>query len=1095
MESTLQYTSVSHADSMMDMINKMRRSSDFCDVTVVVGNFRIMAHRIILSASAPFFYELFKPCQLPSSIPEFHLDDVDETAALKIIEFCYTSALSLDEDTVWPLMVAATKLDFSEITALCCDFLTSSLDLSTCISIHLLAHKHSIPKLLANTKQFISENVEQLCEHHSLRCLASDGIIELITSLRDLLCSDSELLLLAKPWLEHNTEHRKQVSLKLSQEIPTFSKKLQEYLAHRIPSSDQEKIPAVENGIIRAHQTSVDSQFLGVDHQDPSDPNGVPLHICVSCGDEFDSQSQLMAHQKVCDESAHQKLCPEPAHQKECDDSADQKMSEESSQSAATNKLTPSFMSEKDGFDAEQALQRDDGENGFDPKPISSKPERLPFWPVLKEDPGFKGKNSHKISRSRERKMKSHNQSKSFTSDIEQCRGGDDRVVSNLARNQNNTDITSNQLGTGKLVECPNEIQLWSNVLSPAEEFSSEDNQSSSSDELVHELSGSPMSPRQSSFLNDTNNNDIRDLSAVFNDDSTGDEIDVVNDAMEDRPIIRRVMSDEGPKCGPTPVQFPVPFASITSLANKILNDRNQNGRSLLGNLKCQICDQHFNERKHLAKHWKYIHGMEHENGSQQSSKKPAAEGGTFLENEAVDTRQHGSNKKMNDEVSNGQESGGFHNVCKPECHFVNGGVKESIEELNPDVMKQLLRQYNYYNEFTKWCFEQGTVFCQVCMMYHAKGSMCPKSGLEQKTDQVISTCNDQGFELKPAKCNDQNESENDKCNSKEGSGEEDGPLDMSQSSQKYTAACKGAKFSVNHSSTNTPFVPLSQDLSQYYNNYAHIMAAAAAGNIQDRGHYGLLYPDAHSQPRTLDFPSESMYPPYFSYPTASPYPLNLASDNPRESSRHPQSTAHNNSTANHSPPSKRKVSSKQGFPCTVCSRVFSYQAALFTHMRTHSPSARLYQCTLCHQNFARAPDLKVHVCPNGIEKPYTCSSCGQTFAKNIHLKRHLATHSGLKPYPCWVCGKRFSRSDHLKRHTQSIHAGTRPHGCQVCGKEFVRKYELNKHMMSHTVEQLRLTGEQPSSTPGALDFGQSMDTISSSQLSQHSSPTNSSMS
>lgn len=1083
MESTLHYTSVSHADSMMDSINKMRRSSDFCDVTVVVGNFRIMAHRIILSASAPFFYELLKPCQLPTPAPEFHLDDLDETAALKIIEFCYTSALSLDEDTVWPLMVAATKLDFSEITSLCCEFLTSSLDPSTCINIHLLAHKHNVPKLLANTKQFISENIEQLQGHHSLRSLDADGIIQLITSLRDLLCSDSELLLLAKPWLEHNTEHRRQVSIKLSQEIPTFSKKLQEYFAHRMSNTDLDKLPVDENGITGGPQTDMDPKLAGLNHQDPNDPNGVPLHICVSCGDEFDSQSQLTDHQKVCSEAAHQKVCNETEDQKVCDVSTDQKMSGISPQAATTS------MTIKDLNSPEQEVLSK--EVFDDPSPFSQKAERLPLWPVLKELPELKGRNPRKILRSRERKMKSQVESNSSLADVDKLRENGDRCESSLSRNQNGAVINTDQLVSGMSGESLLEVHAWPNRRSCAGQLSSEDDQGSSGDEIYLDNPGSQKiteSPQQGSLLNDTNNNGICDTSAVENDDGTGDEIDVVNDGVDEGPVIGVVTGDKSPRFMSTQDQYSLSVAPKTSLTNQILNDQNQNGRSLLGNLKCQICNQHFDERKHLAKHWKHIHGMEHEKGGHHNSKKPESDTLRF-EQIGTDTRQHGSNKMMNVQDSNGVESQDGKTGDKPEAWLSNGGLKDSAEEFNPEMMKQLLRQYNYYNEFSKWCLEQGAVFCHMCLVYHTKGSMCPKTSLEQKSDQVISN----SLEVKPLKYNDNNEADKDQGISNESVGEEDRPLDMSKSSQKYSAGCKRAKFSVNHSSTNTPFVPLSQDLSQYYNNYAHIMAAAAAGNIQDRGQYGLLCSDAQSQPRTLDFPSELMYPPYLSYPASSPYPLNLATDHPRPA----QATDHSNSmgvsSVHQSHPSKRKVSPKQGFPCTVCSRVFSYQAALFTHMRTHSPSARLYQCTLCHQNFARAPDLKVHVCPNGVEKPYTCSSCGQTFAKNIHLKRHLATHSGLKPYPCWVCGKRFSRSDHLKRHTQSIHAGTRPHGCQVCGKEFVRKYELNKHMMSHTVEHA--TGERSGGTPGALDFGQSLEDIGGSQHSQRSSPTNGSMS
>lgn len=58
MDSILHYTSVSHAGSLMAGINRLRITADLCDVTVVVGDYRILAHKIILSASSPFFYQV-----------------------------------------------------------------------------------------------------------------------------------------------------------------------------------------------------------------------------------------------------------------------------------------------------------------------------------------------------------------------------------------------------------------------------------------------------------------------------------------------------------------------------------------------------------------------------------------------------------------------------------------------------------------------------------------------------------------------------------------------------------------------------------------------------------------------------------------------------------------------------------------------------------------------------------------------------------------------------------------------------------------------------------------------------------------------------
>ncbi|KAK0066052.1 zinc finger protein 16 [Biomphalaria pfeifferi] len=887
MESILHYTSVSHSDNLLSTINKMRLDTDLCDVTIVIGNFRIMAHKLVLSASAPFFYEMFKPCETMKTNSEYHLQEVDEISALKIIEFCYTSAISLDKETAWPLLLAARKFGCSEITNLCCEFMTSALNLSTCIQIHLEAHRHSCASMLSSTSQFINDNYKKLKSHCSVLNLPSSDLMELMSTLKNAPSIPTMLhLKFAESWLQHNSRVRQLTAMMLIQEFPELSDDLYHYLTINKQVSSQQELLGNE----------LSRQSPSIDHTNLYDQS-VPLHICVSCGDAFVSQQQLSSHEKICDESVR------PS-------------------SSSTQHSQKSLISNSDDTDSEKK--------------------------TTVNQPDLENKSSSSVVQ--------FEKFSAAPNPAELCDGGKDNVKTNSALEYK-------------------------------------------ADSLCGSLDANAPEPCVST-LNDTNNNDI----SVDDTDDISEEIDVVNDTDE-----KEVSSDQ---C------FKMNFLCDTNFDANLT-------------LKCQICERTFTERKMLSNHWKCMHGIKEEikeNSNSQTSDKD-------------DSGIADDSDLLQDQLAQSK---------KPRLEEEETLKKQDLSDITGFMQSDLLKQYlQQYNDFTRWYMEQGQT-CQICSMYHAKGSICPiniqLNNKQASGMQNVEAGSEDSFETLTL---ESKKFKQDTCKVDEG------PLDMSKHSSDYpnNSSVNSLTKGQSGSSSHSPYFPSPMDISQYYSNLGQIMATSQS-HSSEKGEYSFLHPGVK---------------PYLSYPPSSPFSMSF--DPNIEASCYGSQSIDRSSPMESlmSLHHKKKVSPRQRlFPCTVCNRVFSYQAALFTHMRTHSPSVQTYQCSQCHQSFTNAQELKVHVCPNGIEKPYTCSSCGQTFAKNIHLKRHLATHSGLKPYPCWVCGKRFSRSDHLKRHTQSIHAGSRPHGCQVCGKEFVRKYELNKHLLSHNIDST-------STNSGMLDLSQSV--------------------
>ena len=708
---------------------------------------------------------------------------------------------------------------------------------------------------------------------------------------------------------------------------------------------------------------------------------------------------------------------------------------------------------------------------------------------------------------------------------------------------------------------------------------------------------------------NDSNNNDINAKFTIDADSS--DDIDVVNDDDIDFDFNEKLgkrMEKSNRGYGGGRHAYPV-YA-----------DRQRLRQDDAVCLKCQFCGiSVFDDEEELQTHWKEVHGV-CQDTSQQHTESDANAGlhqsvdvnaglqsylkRSYCDEEDQEMDAGGSLKKLAKQPKLDESNGeyGSQSLQVKKEFLEDSETKLSSEQwlakyegqqrakVGQDGNMAGFLQYMQQYELAKWYMDQGFSYCNLCMVYHAKNSECPKSlintrHISRDAQDLSSFNNNEGvLDLKREQNHQEQESKGfngtdienvgkgkkPSANVCEEEEEEEGPLDMSKTSQDFTSssaqystrhhsakpAAEAQKERSSHQSQDSQYLSQHQvELAKYY---SCMMAAVAAVSVSPSGgntdtvQYGLAGPYSGSVPSgfahsalymppsasstsdglnkmamgtgyqntnsdhiggpeiniydtsvgssPLSSLSNKAYGKHFKVPSdVSPYSpqptpafhrkqqnFHSAAHSLQDSSSEESHvgslnasastssfllpagdvTGTNQSSSNGKSQSRRKPSSRQGFPCTVCNRVFSYQAALFTHMRVHSPSARTYQCQLCHQTFDRAPDLKVHVCPNGVEKPYVCPSCGQTFAKNIHLKRHLATHSGLKPYPCWVCGKRFSRSDHLKRHTQSIHAGSRPHGCQLCGKEFVRKYELNKHMLTHTNVVAGEQGEDTAALP-----------------------------
>ena len=119
-------------------MEEMRQAGILCDVTLVAGNVEIPAHKVVLANTSHYFYSMFIG-GLKEESPVIPIKGLEPETLSSLVEYSYTSKLSINQDNVINMLVGAKMLLFSEVTEACSRFLKNQLQLDICLELNNFA--------------------------------------------------------------------------------------------------------------------------------------------------------------------------------------------------------------------------------------------------------------------------------------------------------------------------------------------------------------------------------------------------------------------------------------------------------------------------------------------------------------------------------------------------------------------------------------------------------------------------------------------------------------------------------------------------------------------------------------------------------------------------------------------------------------------------------------------------------------------------------------------------------------------------------------------------------------------------------------------
>ena len=113
-----------------------------------------------------------------------------------LIDFCYTTTITIEEDNVQQLLPAACLLQMSQVQQYCCEFLSKQLHPSNClgmiktfmfstntkIGIRAFADRHSCNELLNISQTYTAQHFEEVSQSEEYLLLPIEQLVNILSS-------------------------------------------------------------------------------------------------------------------------------------------------------------------------------------------------------------------------------------------------------------------------------------------------------------------------------------------------------------------------------------------------------------------------------------------------------------------------------------------------------------------------------------------------------------------------------------------------------------------------------------------------------------------------------------------------------------------------------------------------------------------------------------------------------------------------------------------------------------------------------------------------------------------------------------------------
>ena len=191
---------------MMQRLNIQRRNEDSCDLILEVGSgddqARLKAHRNVLCAASPFFYNALNTEMKEKKEGVIRLEEASKGLMEDILEYLYTGHVYISERNAVDLLAMADYLIIPSLKVKSCEVITQSMSHTNCLLFYYAAMRYQCTGLQERTRNFIFANFMSVTGTDDFLELSRKQVEEWISSDEIKVKSEEEVFQVIVRWME-----------------------------------------------------------------------------------------------------------------------------------------------------------------------------------------------------------------------------------------------------------------------------------------------------------------------------------------------------------------------------------------------------------------------------------------------------------------------------------------------------------------------------------------------------------------------------------------------------------------------------------------------------------------------------------------------------------------------------------------------------------------------------------------------------------------------------------------------------------------------------------------------------------------------------
>ncbi|XP_062849882.1 kelch-like ECH-associated protein 1A isoform X2 [Trichomycterus rosablanca] len=210
----LDYTIESYPSRAFQLMDELRQQGLLCDLVLhvtykdTVVDFKV--HKLVLAACSPYFKAMFTSNFRECQAPEVTLRDVCPQVISWLVDYAYTSRITVGENCVLHVLLAAMRYQMEDVAKACCDFLTKNLEPPNVIGITRFAEEIGCIELRQRGRVFINSHFSEVIKEEEFFGLTHCQLLELISQDSLKVLCETEVYKACIDWVRWDTEARSQ---------------------------------------------------------------------------------------------------------------------------------------------------------------------------------------------------------------------------------------------------------------------------------------------------------------------------------------------------------------------------------------------------------------------------------------------------------------------------------------------------------------------------------------------------------------------------------------------------------------------------------------------------------------------------------------------------------------------------------------------------------------------------------------------------------------------------------------------------------------------------------------------------------------------